>query len=84
MPPTVTESVPVPIFTCTTRGLCLARVIGSVPPKQNSEKTNQWLTLTQPERLLLLDPLYMIHPIPSPTTGQPQLFLNEPFILCNV
>ena len=85
MSPTVTELVPVPILTRTTRGLWLGRAIESVPPKDNSEKTSRWLTLTQPERrLLLLDRLYMIQPFPSPTTAQPQLLLYEPFILCNV
>lgn len=69
--PTMTKSVPILIFTGKTRGLWLGRVIGSVSPKQNSEKTSRWLTLTQPERrLLLLGPAYMIHLLPSPTVVQ--------------
>lgn len=44
-------------------------------PKQNSEKTSSWLTLTQPERrLLLLDPAYMIRLLASPTIAQLNFF----------
>lgn len=78
MSPTMTKSVPVLIFTGKTRGLWLGRVIGSVSPKQNSEKTSRWLTLTQPERCLPLDPAYMIHLLPAPTTAQLNFFDLSP------
>lgn len=75
----MTKSVPILIFTGKTRGLWLGRVIGSVSLKQYSEKTSRWLTLTQPgRRLFLLDPVYMIHFIPSLTTAQLNFFNLSP------